>query len=224
MRMIEHFIELMANTSLLVKEADKLQATHEEVLAKYKQLVERSRQSAKNAGISIELWERAFFPVCAWIDEQILYSEWIEKEKWQHTQLQRIYFNTSNAGKEFFANLEKLDLEDGNSGIREVYVYCLSMGFKGMYFLPEDASALSDIRARQKELLAGENIEDISIEEVLLFPHAYESGSKKKRRRWYRVGVGTFILGASIVCASAFILLIVIYRNILERLVEGYMR
>lgn len=224
MRMIDHFIELMANTALLVKEADKLQSTHEEIVAKYNQLVERSRQSAKNAGISIELWERAFFAVCAWIDEQILCSEWIEKEKWQRTQLQRIYFNTSNAGQEFFANLEKLDLVDENNGIREVYVYCLSMGFKGMYFLPGDASALSDIRARQKELLAGENIKDISIEELFLFPHAYESGSKKKRRRWYRVSVGTLILAVSIVSASAFILLIVMYRNILENLVAGYMK
>ena len=223
MRIIDHFIELIANTALLVKEAVKLQPTHEEIVEKYNQLVERSRQSAKNAGISIELWEKAFFAVCAWIDEQILCSEWVEKEKWQHTKLQRIYFNTSNAGEEFFSNLEKLDSEDENNGIREVYVYCLSMGFKGMFFLPGDASTLSEIKARQKELLASEK-KDVSIEELLLFPHAYESGSKKKRRRWYRINVGTFILAVLIVSASAFILLIVMYRNILENLVAGYMK
>jgi len=224
MRLIDHFIELMAFTALFTREAGKWQPAYEEITVKYAQLADRAKDSARSADFSDEPWDKAFFAVCAWIDEQIFCSEWIEKEKWQRSQLQKIYFNTANAGEEFFASLDKLDIGETDKQIREVYLYCLSMGFKGMYFLPGDETALSDIRTRQKELIGGAYFSNVSPEELILFPHAYESNAKRKHRKWYRISIGPVMIAASVVSAIAFAALIFMYKSMLNNLIAGYMK
>jgi len=224
MRLIDHFIELMAFTTLFTREVGKLQPTYEEITARYAQLADKSKDSARSTDFSDEPWGRAFFAVCAWIDEQILCSEWVEKEKWQHSQLQKIYFNTASAGEEFFAHLDRLDAGEADKQIREVYLYCLSMGFKGMYFLPGDESALSDIRTRQKELMGGADFGNVSPEELILFPHAYDSDAKRKHKKWYRISIGPIMIAASIVSAIVFTVLIFMYKSMLNNLIAGYMK
>jgi type VI secretion system protein ImpK len=224
MRLIDHFIELMAFTTLFAGEVGKLQPTYEETAARYTQLVDKSKGSAKSTNFTDELWSKAFFAVCAWIDEQILCSEWVEKEKWQRSQLQKIYFNTANAGEEFFASLDKLDISEADKQIREVYLYCLSMGFKGMYFLSGDESALSDIRTNQKELMGGAYFRNVSPEELILFPHSYDSDAKRKHKKWYRISIGPIMVAASVVSAIAFAVLIYMYKSMLNNLIAGYMK
>ncbi len=226
MRMIDHFIELMAYTALFIKENRTFQSSCEDVVMKYSEMIEKSKDSAKNAGFPAESWEKAFFAICAWIDEAILCSEWLEKEKWQHSQLQKTYFNTTRAGEEFFSFLAELNIEEDDNAIREVYLYCLLMGFKGMYFMPGDRDILSEIKKQQKENLKGNSLKnaDMLPDELVLFPHGYEGSQKKKRKKWYRINVGTFIASAAILSAAAFILLIFFYKAMLNNLVAGYIK
>lgn len=224
MRLIDHFTELMAFTALFARDVGNWQPAYEEISLKYTQLADRSKDSAKSANFSDESWDKAFFAVCAWIDEEILCSEWSEKENWQRSQLQKIYFNTASAGEEFFVSLDRLDVGEADKQVREVYLYCLSLGFKGMYFLPGDEATLSNIKTRQKEFMGNDDIHNMSPEELILFPHAYDSKAKKKHKKWYRISIGPVVVAVTVVSAIAFTVLIFMYKSMLNNLIMGYMK
>jgi type IV/VI secretion system ImpK/VasF family protein len=99
----------------------------------------------------------------AWADETILkHSTWKHHHEWNALPLQLEYFQTRNAGEEFFERLERLRAEQ--KAVREVYYICLGLGFSGQYFLGmEDELKLNQMRHEQAKLLAlpVEDVQDI---------------------------------------------------------------
>lgn len=105
-----------------------------------------------------ESFDLAWFAVCAWLDEKVAglrvhgFGEIGES-------MQRRFFNTVNAGEEFFEKLETL-LEADNEAIPrrreivDVYGSCLELGFLGRYFRLEDAPQIAAYRRRCLEALA----------------------------------------------------------------------
>ncbi len=153
MRLVEYFFELFYYTTFL-KSLDFSQLPYENVAKRYKQLLSASLQSAKKAGRQERDWGMGLFPVCAWIDETVLCSDWQDKDKWLRNPLQLVFFKTMNAGEEFFSRLEGLD--PASREVREVYDYCLTLGFRGRYFHPRDADALGEVvRANLRHITGG---------------------------------------------------------------------
>ncbi len=105
-------------------------------------------------GFTREQYEAAKFAVVAFIDEAVLLSDWEHRHRWAHELLQKSHFSTSNGGEEFFERLDGLNTFDpGERDVREVYVYCLALGFVGKFFRPGDRARLQDIRESNLQIL-----------------------------------------------------------------------
>jgi type VI secretion system protein ImpK len=169
-RLIDCFMEIIAYTLYRVDCGSGGQTDFQTVQADYDALLKRSGRYAQQAKISSSDWKKACFPVCAWVDEQIMCSDWPEKGRWQQNQLQLKFFQTTMAGQEFFSRLEKLKETDRE--IREVFTYCLALGYKGRYYTDDDQMQLSEIKVENLLKYFSED-QEMNLPESL-FPEAYQ--------------------------------------------------
>lgn len=218
MRLIDCFTELITYTGYLIKNAKSNSFSYEDVAKNYHVLVSRAEECGKACGFNEEEWQEGFFPVCAWVDESILCSNWEGKEKWAVSQLQKQYFNTTAAGDEFYNRLESLDEEARN--IREVYEFSLALGFKGRYYQASDKGRFEDIRNTNLKRIAT-GTEFLFPEE--LFPDAYESAltSKKRKRKKWR-GFSWFSLLLIILPVGLFAVLYYLFDTSLTNAIHNY--
>ncbi|MBI2727067.1 MAG: DotU family type IV/VI secretion system protein [Polaromonas sp.] len=168
------------------------------------ELIAQSRNAASDAGMSDTDTEDALFAVLAWADEVLLATPWAGAGEWARHLLQRRYFNVTNAGDAFFKRLEVLDARQMQ--VREVYFYCLSLGFAGRYGYDRNAKALSDVRqATLQPMLRDiraqrEGLGLTSEMEKLMFPDGYahlhaaegDAGSKPASRWDWKFSSLTF--------------------------------
>ena len=218
MRLLDCFTELITYTGYLIKNTQENPFSYEDVAKNYDVLVSRAQECGKACGFDEAEWQDGFFPVCAWVDESILCSNWEWKEKWAVSQLQKQYFNTTAAGDEFYNRLENLD--DEARTIREVYEFCLALGFKGRYYQASDKGRLEDIRYTNLKHIT-ENTDFLFPEE--LFPDAYESAlaSKKRKRKKWR-GVSGFSILVIILPIILFGSLFFLFETLLSKKVAAY--
>jgi type IV/VI secretion system ImpK/VasF family protein len=170
----ELFSELFAYVLLFeqTNQQGEFQPAYEQVRRDIAVLLEQEKAAAKRQGILDRDYQDACFAAVAWADETILkHSTWKHHSEWSAFPLQLEYFQTRNAGEEFFERLERLRSE--RKEIREVYYLCLGLGFSGRYFLGmEDELKLNQIRHEQAQHLAlpVEDVQDIE----KLTPQPYE--------------------------------------------------
>lgn len=185
----------------------------------YQSLTER----AEAAGFSLDSVREGWFAVCAYIDETLLTSQWPDRTAWQQSSLQRIHFNTTNAGAEFYERLNLLSKHGDDRSVREVFLLCLGLGFKGRYFDPEDRPALENARGFNLALLLPEEAQ-YNLDKSVLFRTAFserELAAKELKRRAnlipYVVAVpALFILGVFLWYASQIRGLIVELLNLVS--------
>jgi type VI secretion system protein ImpK len=151
LRMIDGFLEILAYTRLLLEGGPSGAKGFPEVAERVQLLLDRAEAFRARQGFPVAEWRQALYAVCAWVDEQILCSAWDGRNPWLSSQLQRKYFDTSRAGELFFERLQALP-EDADQ-VREVFDYCLSLGFQGRYFEPGDQARLERIRQAQLDQL-----------------------------------------------------------------------
>jgi type IV/VI secretion system ImpK/VasF family protein len=165
----------MAYTVCLLGEEAKEQRSYSDIAEHYEKLVARARTTGAEAGFAQSQWRECLFAVCAWVDEMIFCSDWPDREKWQEWQLQHHFFDTTNGGQEFFDHLDQLSPNDVD--VREVYDLCLAMGFKGRYFMSEDAGVLEEI-SRNNYAALREGSAELEMRHLLSGPYG-EAGSDK---------------------------------------------
>ena len=110
------------------------------------------------AGVLSEDILSARFALTAFIDETINRSDWRGKTIWAQNPLSLEYFNTNNAGVEFFTNLDALrQRPDAKTDLLEIYYTCLALGFEGKYALtdPRQLQNLIETTARELERIRG---------------------------------------------------------------------
>jgi type VI secretion system protein ImpK len=170
----ELFSELIGYV-LLFEQANQqgqFQSSSEQTRREIAALIEQEKATVKREGLPDRDYQDASFAVIAWADETILkHSTWKYHAEWSALPLQLEYFQTRNAGEEFFDRLERLRPEQ--NAIRDVYYVCLGLGFSGRYFLGlEDELKLNQIRHEQARHLSlpVEDIEEIG----KLTPQPYE--------------------------------------------------
>jgi type VI secretion system protein ImpK len=160
---------------LLFEQANQqgqFQPSHEQTRREIAALLEQEKATLRREGLPDRDYQDAAFAVVAWADETILkHSSWTHHAEWNTLPLQLEYFQTRNAGEEFFERLERLRPEQ--KSIRDVYYVCLGLGFSGRYFLGlEDELKLNQIRHEQARhvSLPVEDIEEVG----MLTPQPYE--------------------------------------------------
>jgi len=82
------------------------------------------------------------YAVVAFLDEQILKSNWPGRNEWMSQPLQLVLFNQYTAGEHFFNRLRGL-LGEGRADAIAAYQLCLALGFRGQYGTGADPNSLS---------------------------------------------------------------------------------
>ena len=137
-------------------------ASYEEIAKLFLDHLNDGRKKIIAAGYSEEMSNHALFALCALIDEKIMESDWSGRSEWQKALLQQVFFDVNYGGNEFFSRLDKLNeaLAD-HQDVREVYLYCLKLGFAGCYYDTGTQSQLAEITRANYALLNKRNETDI---------------------------------------------------------------
>lgn len=209
MNTTDRFSELMAYTLYFIKDTEKNQPPYDFIYNEFTKLIINSREKVKEDPYLFQYWEKSLFAVCAWVDEQVLLSNWQNKELWQLNPLQNKYFKTRNAGEEFFEIMERLD-PVADAPVIEVYNYCIKLGFKGKYFNPVLQTKLVEHNGVDgSDVLLIDNVS-------MLFPKAYSNQERKKRRRKLRLSSEFILLIIAITLGICLVLLGEFYQTVLD--------
>jgi type VI secretion system protein ImpK len=162
---------LIAYVVIFQRNVATKQPAFEQVKADIQRLLSQCENSVKRDNVSPDDYDQARFMVCAWVDEAILGSNWTQKNLWQKEQLQRLYYNTTDAGVEVFERLNNLGFHQRD--VREVYYICLSLGFKGRFIQAGDEFLLEQLKIANLKILTGSSVGIPSLERMELFPEAF---------------------------------------------------
>ena len=199
-----HLIDCFINT--IIELVDTLESENEESMTNAAELRSNIEKSlAENAyrykagGYSEEQYLLAKFSIVAWIDEKVLSQSGL-RTQWSHNLMQKEHFGTSNAGQEFFERMGELSpFNPADKDIREVYFYCLCLGFTGKYYRPEDQLALAKIRNDAYQSLATGTGDWEGLEQKGLFPDAIPpvnvGSGVRKERSWAPLYIGLPVIG-----------------------------
>jgi len=153
------------------RSAAKKQPPLDQVRADITRLMKESDNKFNTGDFTQEDYDMARFAVCAWVDEAIVNSAWDQRNMWLGEQLQRLYYQTSDAGELFFEKLNAIGPHQNH--VREVYYLCLSLGFTGRYCNEGDEFLLEQLKTSNLKLLTGSSMGIPSFTREDLFPDAY---------------------------------------------------
>lgn len=221
MHLTDCFMELVAYVAYFKKTVNTKQPPFEQVKADITRLLTQSENCLNKGLFPQDDFDQARFAICAWVDEAMLGSAWAHKGQWQRELLQRIYYNTAEAGEEFFERLNKVGLHQRD--VREVYYLCLALGFMGRYGHKGDEFLLEQLKASNLKLLAGSSVGIPSLETTDLFPEAHSAapvdmGPQKQKFRFSVFNI--IMLAAPLVL---FGLLFIIYRFSLSGIGDNFL-
>lgn len=206
MRLTDCYLDLIVLARKTVRVLDHSELNLEKIRDSFVTLAQRGLSSAEKSGYSEETAMAGLFPVIAYIDELVLCSKWEQKSEWQKRSLQRHFYQTTNIGAEFYEQLNNLSKHGEDAEIREVYVLCLGLGFRGRYFANDDRRTLEQIKGFNVGVLMPEEAQR-NLETATLFPAAYGSVARDGKGRFKaRFNVIPFVLGVPLVLSLALIL------------------
>lgn len=150
MALVDSFLPAAAFAALLAREPQMREVPFETARADMDRLLDQAVEDSREQ--RPEEVEDALFAVCAFADEAVLASDWPGRGEWLRQSLQRLRFDTANAGEEFYVRLaalcDKAAEERGAAGglhddsirisnlreVLEIYAACLTLGFTGRYY------------------------------------------------------------------------------------------
>ena len=218
MRVTDCFIELIAYVVYFLKTVEHRQPGFDQIRSDIDRLMSLSRESSRGGDIAEDEYDMACFAICAWIDEAIMNSQWNENMNWQKEPLQRLYYQTTNAGEIFFDRLNAIGPHQMD--VREVYYLCLAMGFTGRYCNEGDSYLLEQLKTSNLKVLTGTSVGTPSLGKGHLFPQAYPPVTEPETLTpgQSRFSLMTLIFAGAPV--ALFGLLFIIYHFVLNNVAE----
>ncbi|MBP7148234.1 MAG: DotU/TssL family secretion system protein [Acidobacteria bacterium] len=142
----------------------------------------------------------AVYALCMFLDEQVLESQWNAKERWAAEPLHLTLQSDPEGGINFFRRMEELGPRRG--AVKEVYLACLAMGFRGRYAELDPATSatqLADLRQKALRTLLPAPLD----KEPTLFPDGYQEAEPIAQQgpplpRWW-LGVSLAILALALI-------------------------
>lgn len=222
MHLTDSFMELVAYTAHFVRTVSVRQPPYGDIRREIDIFLSAAEASARRENVPREDFEQARFAICAWIDEAVLSSSWNEKTPWLREQLQRLYYNTTDAGEEFFERLNALGLHQRD--VREGYYLCLALGFTGKYCKPGDEYQLEQVKTAQLKLLVGSSVGLPSLERTELFPEAWPAEAPAALQPRRKGGFTPLAAATLAAPALLFLILFLVYRFTLSGVGENFLR
>jgi type VI secretion system protein ImpK len=219
MRIVDCFMELLAYVAYFLKTVKARQPAADQVKADIDRLVSQADARLQGKGIPKEDCDHARFAIFAWVDEVILNSPWNEKGQWQRQQLQRVHFQTADAGEIFFERLNTLGPHQNY--VREVYYLCLAMGFTGRYVHEGDDFLLEQLRTSNLKVLMGSSVGLPALDKGELFAEAYPRQADQLKPQQRRRGLSPVTLLGIALPVVLYGALFLIYRFILKNIGEN---
>jgi len=221
MRLLDCFIELIAYMAYFIKIVPSEQPDFDQIKADIDQLINKTQKNLHRSRFSQKDFDLAQFAVFAWIDETILNSSWQAKNHWQGEQLQRLFYQTVDAGELFFDRLNSL--EPGQTEVREVYYLCLALGFSGRFCNPGDSILLEQLKISNLRLISGPLIDLSTLENSSIFSGAYQAEDSLKRiertaAKRFPIEIFAGIGGPALLYGILFL----IYRFILDNVGQNF--
>ena len=218
MRLIDCFINIISFVAFFLKSPGVKQSSYEKVKGNIQRLIAQSESCIGNEKISREDYDLARFAVLAWVDEAIMSSSWDGRLQWQREKLQRLYYQTEDAGEIFFDRLNTIGFQKRE--VREVFYMCLALGFTGQYCNPGDDVLLEALKDENLKMLTGSSMDAFSLEKRELFPEAYQIESIRSKSPKSRGPFSFF----SLMCFIAPVIFLggmfLLYRILLENIGE----
>lgn len=212
MRIIDGFMPLIGYVVSFRGSAAQTRPHFQQVKADIQRLLQLSEDITR--GCSSEDYDLSRFIVCAWVDETLLGSQWEERGQWQKEQLQRIYYNTTDAGVEAFEKLNQLGLQQRE--VRELYYYCLALGFRGRFISQGDDFLLEQLKSSNLKLHIGGDTGVPALDHGELFPGAYPAGGTQAIPQHSGSRYSLVLLVSLVAPLLLFSLLYLVYRFTLD--------
>lgn len=222
MHLSDSFMPVITYVAFFQKNVTGKQPSYDQVKADIQRLLSQSEDCVRKGAIPQNDYDQARFVVCAWVDEAILCSAWVQKNLWQREQLQRIYYNTTDAGEEVFERLNALGFHQQD--VREVYYLCLALGFKGRFVHQSEEYLLEQLKTSNLKILLGSSVGIPSLERAELFPDAYPVQSAAIIPQKRKIGFSVFTLVALIGPVLLFGMLYLVYRLTLNSIADNLLR
>ena len=217
MRLSDCFTDIMAYTILLQKKQGLEKISFDQANTTMERLNRESEALFERSDATREDYDLARFGVFAWVDETIMSGAWEGRLQWQGEQLQRRYFQTSDAGELFFQKLNTIGPHQNH--VREVYYICLAMGFTGQYCNPGDDMLLDQLKTSNLKLLTGSSVDLPAMDRITLFPDAYVTDHEKaENAAEKRFSIWTIAAFLAPVCLYGVLFLI--YKFVLNNIGE----
>ena len=103
-------------------------------------------------------------------------SDWAGTTSWKKELLQQKFFATGRAGVDFFTRLDQIAAHQ--QSIREIYYFCLMLGFKGKFVTKAQEKTLDELKQHHIAMLV-RDAQNIAVgDSAALFPQAYPSTEK----------------------------------------------
>ncbi len=145
--------------------------------------------------VSYESQQDIKYALAALFDEQVLNSDYREKDRWLENTLQWQLFEDNCAGIGFFKRLTRLQCHPkANYSILMIYYLCLNLGFKGRYAI-ESPEQLTILQSTLYEL--------IQLQQDMLGLHTVSLpvlAAQKRSPMWRKPAILGLCLGGSLVC------------------------
>jgi len=131
----------------------------------------RMPAEAAEHGIEAEDVRSACYALSFFLDTQIAQSEWTGKGQWSVEPLGIVLQQDPEGGVNFFRRLDGFG--DRHRAVKEVYLVCLALGFRGKYAEQDAATQAAQIADIRQKIVRSINPEPID-KKTELFPEAYE--------------------------------------------------
>jgi type VI secretion system protein ImpK len=160
--------------------------------------LERMVSDGRRMGVADADLAEARYALVAFIDEQIMRSDWAGRADWMTRPLQLELYRENTAGENFFVRLRSL-LRAGDRPVAiEIYYLCLVLGFQGAYRDGGEPQAVEKFTRAARDQLR-----KVLPDPAKVSPHAKPKGSTRS----VKTGWGPLIV---IAASSAALIVIVV--------------
>jgi type VI secretion system protein ImpK len=162
---------VLAYSSVLPRDAGGMHPTYAQFRQEVLAALQKIETEAPESGIDREDAQDAIYALALFLDEDVATSEWTGKLQWANEPLYAVKLQDPEGGINFFRKLDEMG--DRRRAVKEVFLVCLAMGFRGKYAELEpaqQAAKLGEIRQRVLRSIHPTPLDNV--EE--LFPEAYE--------------------------------------------------